>query len=169
MIYQFDKRKPGETLEEYFKRHKAHPSQPDRRAATPEEMAEVDVTHEREGGGVIITVPNGAPRPGAAQATKRIPKGDVMTTKSEASKLTPSRYLSVAWAPFSQKLAAALAKLEEDQFLILSVKRSNRFVQFAAQGSFGMPMETTSNSDLAKTEQLDQRHISILIVAGWHA
>jgi len=87
-----------------------------------------------------------------------------MTNENSAS----TSYLSVAWPPFAQKLAAALEKLEEDQFLILSVKRSNRFVQFAAQGSFGMRVETTSNSYLAKPEQLNERQISTLIDAGWH-
>lgn len=87
-----------------------------------------------------------------------------MTNEKSAS----TSYLSVAWPPFAQKLAAALEKLEEDQFLILSVKRSNRFIQFAAQGSFGMRVETTSNSYLAKPEQLNERQIATLIDAGWH-
>lgn len=87
-----------------------------------------------------------------------------MTTKNPAS----SSYFSVAWFPFAQKLAAALEKLEEDQFLILPVKRSNRFIQFAAQGSFGMRVETTSNSHLPKPEQLDERQISKLVEAGWY-
>ena len=61
-------------------------------------------------------------------------------------KRAPSSYVSVAWPPFAQKLAATLEKLQEDQYLILSVKRSNRYVQFAVQGSFGIRVETTSNS-----------------------
>jgi hypothetical protein len=85
------------------------------------------------------------------------------------NKLTPSGYLSLAWPPFGQKLAAVLEKLEEDQYLILSVKGSHRFIQFAAQGSFGMRVETTSNSYLAKPERLNKRQISTLIDVGWHA
>lgn len=77
--------------------------------------------------------------------------------------------LSVAWPPFAKKLAAVLEKLEEDQFLILSIKRSYRFVQFASQGAFGMRVETTSNSFMAKPEQLNERQISALIDIGWHA
>src|SRR3989304_905507 len=92
-------------------------------------------------------------------------RGQKMTNKKPAS----TSYPSVAWPPFAQKLAAVLEKLEEDQFLILSVKRSNRFIQFAAQGSFGMRVETTSNSYLAKPEQLNERQISTLIGTGWHA
>lgn len=80
-----------------------------------------------------------------------------------------ARRLSAAWAPFAQKLATVLEELEEDQYLIVSVKRSNRFVQFAAQGSFGMRVETTSNSYLEKPEQLNARQIASLVDAGWDA
>jgi len=76
-------------------------------------------------------------------------------------------YNSVAWPSFEQKLATALGCLEEDQFLILSVKRSYKFVQFAAQGSFGMRVETTSNSYLPMTDQLDEQQITTLIDIGW--
>jgi hypothetical protein len=62
-----------------------------------------------------------------------------------------------------------LATLEEDEFLIISVKGSNRFVQFAAQGSFGMRAETTSNTYLAESEQLDAGQIAALTQAGWSA
>ncbi len=77
--------------------------------------------------------------------------------------------LSVAWPPFAKKLAQVLRKLNEDQFLILSVKRSTQCIQFAAQGSFGIRVETTSNNYLAMPEQLNKRQISALIDAGWHA
>lgn len=92
---------------------------------------------------------------------------DEMKRRPDQSKFPASGRLSVDWPPFAQKLAIALGKLEEDQFLILSVKRSNRFVQFAAQGSFGMRVETTSNSYLAKPEQLAQEQITALIGMGW--
>jgi hypothetical protein len=78
-----------------------------------------------------------------------------------------TKRLSVAWPPFAEKLAAALAKLEEDQYLILLVKRSNRFVQFAAQGSYGMRVETTSNAYLSKPEKLNERQVVMLLQSGW--
>lgn len=90
-----------------------------------------------------------------------------MTKKLVIDKSNPAIRLSVAWPPFADKLAAVLAKLEEDQYLIVSVKGSNRFVQFAAQGSSGMRVETTSNSYLAKPEQLNKRQVATLIDAGW--
>lgn len=76
--------------------------------------------------------------------------------------------LSAAWPPFARKLSAVLGKLEEDQYLILSVKQSNQYVQFAAQGSFGMRAETTSNSYLSESRQLTEAQIARLIDAGWH-
>jgi len=90
-------------------------------------------------------------------------------TSATKTELTPSRNFSVAWPPFAQKLAAVLAKLEEDQYLILMVKQSNRYIQFASQGSFGIRVETTSNHYLSKQEKLDERQIAALIEAGWHA
>lgn len=77
-------------------------------------------------------------------------------------------YISVAWPPFAQKLAAVLGNLEEDQFLILPVKQTNRFVQFSAQGSFGMRVEATSNSYLKKSEQLNEEQIAAMLAAGWY-
>src|ERR1035438_6270500 len=92
-----------------------------------------------------------------------------MTGKSVQSNLARSNGLREPWSPFAQELAAVLTGLEEDHFLILSVKRSNRFVQFAAQGGVGMRIETTSNSYLKKPEHLGKRDISTRIEAGWHA
>ena len=89
-------------------------------------------------------------------------------TKTLGSKGNPSqRKLSVAWPPFEKALASALAKLEEDQFLVISAKRGDRFVQFAGQGSFGMRAETASNGFLPKSEQLDDEQIKALGALGW--
>jgi len=52
----FDKPKEGESLKDYLMRHNAHPSQPNRAAATQQEMDEADVTASRLGEGVIITI-----------------------------------------------------------------------------------------------------------------
>lgn len=89
------------------------------------------------------------------------------TNESQAKASAATNRLSVAWPPFAEKLAAALAKLEEDQYLILLVKRTNRFVQFAAQGSYGMRVETTSNAYLSKPEKLNERQIATLLQNGW--
>lgn len=54
MIFQISKRREGESFEDYLKRNKAHPSQPDRRSATAEEEAELDITSTKIGKGVIL-------------------------------------------------------------------------------------------------------------------
>lgn len=54
MVYRFDSPRPGEQFEEYLMRHNAHPSQKDRRQATPEEEALLDVTDRHVGNGFII-------------------------------------------------------------------------------------------------------------------
>lgn len=77
--------------------------------------------------------------------------------------------ISRAWQPFAEKLATTLASLKEDQYLILSVKHANHFVQFAAQGAFGMRVETTSNHYLPQQEQLSTQQIASLREAGWQA
>ena len=65
-----------------------------------------------------------------------------MTSSLAATTRTDSiRKVSTAWFPFIGSLAAVLEQLSEDQFLILTAKGSNRFVQFYAQGSFGMRVE----------------------------
>jgi len=81
----------------------------------------------------------------------------------------PTNKISRAWAPFTHRLAAILETLEEDQFLILSVKHSYRFIQFAAQGSFGIRIETASNCYLDRPEQLNEEQVASLIAAGWES
>ncbi|CAL1241946.1 T3SS (YopN, CesT) and YbjN peptide-binding chaperone 1 [Candidatus Methylocalor cossyra] len=90
-----------------------------------------------------------------------------MNPKMPAKAQPVPAYLSAEWPPFEQNLVAVLAQLEEDQYLILSVKRSDRFVQFAGQGSFGMRAETTSNSYLPKSELLNGEQIEALQASGW--
>jgi hypothetical protein len=91
-----------------------------------------------------------------------------MTSTTAISEATPRR-LSVAWPPFAGKLAAALRQLREDQYLVISTKQSNRFVQFAGQGSFGLRVEAVSNHYLSHADQLDAKQIAALHELGWHA
>jgi hypothetical protein len=76
---------------------------------------------------------------------------------------------SEAWKGFVLELTTALRALEEDEFLIISVKKTNRFVQFAAQGSFGMRAEVTSDFYLPEEEQLSKKQYSALLQLGWNA
>lgn len=85
--------------------------------------------------------------------------------------MTPNvapRRVSSAWGPFAAKLASVLEQLREDQFLIISTKRSNRYVQFAGQGAFGLRAETVCNQYLPASDQLDEAQIATLQGFGWH-
>jgi len=50
------------------------------------------------------------------------------------------------WKRLTNDLALCLAGLVEDEYLVLSYKRGNYYVQFAAQGQFGMRAEAASNA-----------------------
>ena len=71
------------------------------------------------------------------------------------------------WWPFAERLLTALRDMKEDQFLVLSLKESNRFVQFAAQGAHGMRVEATSNHFLSGRERLDDKQVRALVRLGW--
>ncbi|MEF8703122.1 MAG: YbjN domain-containing protein [Candidatus Accumulibacter sp. UW26] len=88
-------------------------------------------------------------------------------TRDEGSNSAAS--VSPAWQPFAEKLSAILAMLAADQCLVLAVKRTRRFIQFAAQGSSGLRAETTGNPCLAKSERLDAAQFAALKAAGWQA
>ena len=73
------------------------------------------------------------------------------------------------WKRFSADLALCLSDLQEDEYLILSAKRANFFVQFAGQGRFGMRVEATSNSYIEEPEaQLTTDDYARLTQLGWH-
>lgn len=77
--------------------------------------------------------------------------------------------ISSAWLPFTSSLAGVLARLKEDRFLIILAKRSNRFVQFAGQGSSGMRAEVVANAFLSPGEWIDEAGLDELLHLGWRA
>jgi hypothetical protein len=66
-------------------------------------------------------------------------------TKPEAEPMKEQASADQEGERFTGDLAICLADLSEDEFLILSSKRKNYFVQFAAQRQFGMRIEAASN------------------------
>lgn len=70
---------------------------------------------------------------------------------------------------FAVRLSGVLSEMVEDQFLVISEKHSNRFLQFAAQGSFGLRAEISSNAYLPQSDKLNRNQIAQLIKAGWGA
>ena len=81
----------------------------------------------------------------------------------------PAPSLGRDWQPFADRLAAALATLEEDQNLIFAVEHRQRFVQFAGSGASGLRAEAVSNAHLAETDQLAADQFAALIAAGWRS
>jgi hypothetical protein len=72
------------------------------------------------------------------------------------------------WAVFADNLAKALEALQEDQYLILAVKQSNQYIQFAGQGLHGLRLETTSNHFLEASDQLSGDQLALLAATGWN-
>ena len=68
----------------------------------------------------------------------------------ESIELAPTyeQNVAVEWPAFAKKLTTVLRTLKDDEFLILSEKGTNHFVQFSEQGEDGMRVETTSNAYL---------------------
>jgi hypothetical protein len=74
-----------------------------------------------------------------------------------------------AWADLEASLAQVLGDLDEDEFLVVSHKTSEVFVQFAAQGRDGMRAEAVSNDYLGERSQLSRRAIRGMLTFGWSA
>jgi len=91
-----------------------------------------------------------------------------MNVQAEASIPDSKPNIFPAWAQFAQRLSPVLQGLQEDQYLVVSAKQSNLYVQFAGQGFYGLLMETTSNQYLSETEQLDDSQIDMLTKLGWN-
>jgi hypothetical protein len=86
--------------------------------------------------------------------------------------------VSIAWPAFDEALAEGLAALTEDQFLVMSVKRCRsssadgvdgaaRFVQFVAQGAYGLRAEAASNNYLVGADRLGPEQEDALVAIGW--
>lgn len=82
--------------------------------------------------------------------------------------LEGGRPISRHWPDFAAKLSAILSALQEDQFLILSDKNSRRYIQFAAQGVYGMRAEVSSNAYLVRHDRFTDAQLAQLAVEGWH-
>lgn len=73
------------------------------------------------------------------------------------------------WMQFEHDLADTLQGLGEDDFLVVSAKHRQCFVQFAGQGRFGMRVEAVSNNYIqdpqARLSPVDVAHMGRL---GWN-
>lgn len=116
--------------------------------------------------------------PAGAQAVRPAQRKAKASARKAAASPTRRRPLSrapqqpdtlTAWKHLARELKVALGALEEDEVLILQIKGTNRFVQFAQQGSYGMRAESTSNYYLPEGEQLDEAADAALKELGWRA
>jgi hypothetical protein len=89
--------------------------------------------------------------------------------KKESKPMKESLSADQEWERLTADLALCLADLTEDEYLILISKRKNYFVQFAAQGKFGMRVEAVSNAYLeAADDQLSADAYVRMGNLGWH-
>src|SRR5262245_35583802 len=77
------------------------------------------------------------------------------------------RRRSKAWPRFVTALAAALSVFEEHQYLILERQDRPWYVQFAAQGNYGLRTELVSNAYLGPDDQLPDSAVSTAMALGW--
>jgi hypothetical protein len=88
--------------------------------------------------------------------------------RSESGLMKEQAPANEEWERFKGNLAMCIADLSEDEFLIVSSKRANYFVQFASQGQFGMRIEATSNIYINLPEAvLSAETYSTMAVIGW--
>ncbi len=73
-----------------------------------------------------------------------------------------------AWRNLALDVGVALEALEEDECIVLSAKQSNLFVQFMAQGSFGMRAEAVSDYFLPEDGHLSEAQAAVLLALGWN-
>jgi hypothetical protein len=71
------------------------------------------------------------------------------------------------WVRLKSDLSLCLADLVEDDYLVLSHKRANYYVQFAAQGQFGMLAEAASNIYLPEEARLTPDDYVTMAELGW--
>ncbi len=75
----------------------------------------------------------------------------------------------IEWERFIEALAECLTDLNEDEYLIISYKRANYYVQFAGQGRFGMRVEAACNQYILPPEAwLDWDDYRAMASLGWH-
>lgn len=109
-----------------------------------------------------------------AKDTERMEKSDkawgrLMSEETRGKANNEQAGAEAEWKLFEKHLAEALSDLAEDEYLILSHKRADYYVQFAAQGAFGMRAETMSNAHITEAaDQLSPTAFRTLLRLGWN-
>ncbi len=95
-----------------------------------------------------------------------------LITSGEATSVAAGRAASPPvrskhWQEFVTSLAATLSALEEDHYLIIQRKNQPWFVQFAAQGAYGLRAEMVSNAFLDVSEYIPTPSLVRAQQLGW--
>ena len=90
------------------------------------------------------------------------------TIQSVSSESRPPPAQAPSWDAFEQALASALSVLREE-FLVVSTRAGNRYVQFNVNPDEGVFAETVSNAYLGPDEKLDVGQLADLLSLGWAA
>ena len=115
----------------------------------------------------MIENASGRKRKATAKGAGHAATPQIKTSALSAAPRQPST--EDAWKRFAYELHESLGALEEDEFLNITIKGTSRYVQFAAQGAFGMRAEATSDFYLPEDEHLDEDDYRRLLELGWHA
>ncbi len=90
------------------------------------------------------------------------------TVRPVSSNATPPPAQAPGWEAFEEALSSALSVLEEE-FLVVSTRTGNRYVQFNVSPDEGVFAETVSNAYLGPDEKLDVGQLADLLFLGWAA
>jgi len=71
------------------------------------------------------------------------------------------------WRRLGRRLAIVIKDLDEDEYLIISEKKRNIFVQFSAQGSFGIRVEAVSAQFYREGVTLGREEKKMFRALGW--
>jgi hypothetical protein len=94
------------------------------------------------------------------------PAESKMVARSQAKGEVPTD--DEQWMRFTEDLALCLSDLGEDEYLVISCKRSNRYVQFAGQGNFGMRAEAAGNAYIEPEQaKLSNEDYAAMSRLGW--
>jgi hypothetical protein len=115
--------------------------------------------------GIQVEPETGATKGLLGEAFSFVPIGDP-TVKFGAIKSAPSA--DQEWTRLTDNLALCLASLVEDDYLVISYKRANYYLQFAAQGQFGMRVEAASNAYIVPAQaRLSAEGYGAMNQLGW--
>ena len=79
-------------------------------------------------------------------------------------------FTEAAWQELGANLALCLADLDEDDYLIIESKRAPYYVQFAAQGAYGMRAEAVGNGYIDEPDAVStQEDYARARALGWCA